>query len=148
MSSLIHKHKPRNNNLTVQAASDWLPFNFKIKLRKRSKNPVALPYFPFQKCCHVLKISVTLTQPCSLFLSMKPTWGVGLKRQPTFFFCRGSSVLCSVLSNLKFHTIFHLTPSVERYPAFSFNIHWLLIIKGMYLNYKYTSYTEVGKAGI
>lgn len=50
--------------------------------------------------------------------------------------------------NLKFNLIFHLTPSVERYPAFSFNIQWLLIIKGMYLNYKYTSYTEVGKAGI
>lgn len=36
----------------------------------------------------------------------------------------------------------------ERYPTFFFNIHWLLIIKGMYLNYKYTSYTEVGKAGV
>lgn len=53
-----------------------------------------------------------------------------------------------LLSNLKLNAIFHLTPSVERHPAFIFYTRWLLIIKGMYLNYKYTSYTEVGKAGI
>lgn len=53
-----------------------------------------------------------------------------------------------LLSHLKPNGIFHLTPSAERHPAFIFNIRRLLIIKGMYLNYKYTSYTEVGKAGI
>lgn len=64
------------------------------------------------------------------------------------FFRIVASSFVLLLSDLKGNAIFHLTPSVERHPAFIFNIHWLLIIKGMYLNYKYTSYTEVGKAGI
>lgn len=59
-----------------------------------------------------------------------------------------ASLIVLLLSHLKPNAIFHLTPSAERHPAFIFNIRRLLIIKGMYLNYKHTSYTEVGKAGI
>lgn len=59
-----------------------------------------------------------------------------------------TSPFCSVVVTFETECHLHLTPLVERHPAFIFNIRWLLIIKGMYLNYKYTSYTEVGKAGI
>lgn len=60
-----------------------------------------------------------------------------------------ASLLCSLV--VKSETESYFSPDSvgsETHPAFIFNIHWLLIIKGMYLNYKYTSYTEVGKAGI
>lgn len=57
------------------------------------------------------------------------------------------SFLCSSVQwNLKFNA-FSSKYICTWNCAFSFNIHYWLIIKGMYLNYKYTSYTEVGKAG-
>lgn len=57
------------------------------------------------------------------------------------------SFVPALLSNFKLNAIFHLPPRVARCPALCFNMRCWLIIKGMYLNYKYTSYTEVGKAG-
>lgn len=102
-------------------------------LNKQSVIPVNIPFFP---------------------IHFRPTYRFSPKMAADFYlllyfftvFWPPSFVL--LLSHLKPNGIFHLTPSAERHPAFIFNIRRLLIIKGMYLNYKYTSYTEVGKAGI
>lgn len=82
-----------------------------------------------------------------LFLYIKSwRWETGPKcRQLLFWLYSPLFCCCQVWNLILFFTWLHLQ---RRYPAFFFNIHWLLIIKGMYLNYKYTSYTEVGKADI